>query len=227
MISLIQNEQIRELIFKTLDFHLRNLNFILSECAYEYRQIYNLVTSERLSAFFRSEKAINKVPNEIKAAKSYKRVYGKRSPLIIACENNNIELVQFLITRGEYINVQDVDGKTALMKACISGYFELAQMLLSLGADVQIEDENEENAAFFIKSRKEITKTDWAFRVFTRLLNTKKIDINKPHKFGKTLLFYACSNEQQSIVEFLFENEVNKKISTRFIQGTISYEVVL
>jgi ankyrin repeat protein len=135
-------------------------------------------------------------------------------------------LAQYLIDRGEDINVQDVDGKTPLMKACISKHFELAQMLLELGANVQIEDENGENAAFFIKNNHlwQIEEEDLVYRVFTTLLDTKKIDVNKPNKFGETLFLHACSSAHLDIVIFLIDNVINCKIDSAFIERSMVYE---
>jgi len=226
MISSIEDEQTRELFFKLVRSNVTEMGSS-SKIADELEEVYILITDEKFCSFFQSQNQKDEIPYEIKA-NNMQRVYGKRSPLIVACEKNNMTLVQYLIDRGENINVQDVDGKTPLMKACILKHFELAQMLLQLGADVQIEDENGENAAFFINDHfdEEIKQGDLAYQFFTTLLNSKKIDINKPNKFGETLLFFACYRAHLDIVKFLVENGINCKIDALFIERSHVYDEI-
>ncbi len=62
--------------------------------------------------------------------------------LMIAIENNHIEIVQLLLNAQVNPNHQRFDGNTPLHIACYKGYTPLAIMLLDFGADPTISNEN-------------------------------------------------------------------------------------
>ena len=54
--------------------------------------------------------------------------------------NGNTEIVQLLLTCRAYTNIQDYNGKTALIHASRTGNTEIVQLLLTCGADINIQD---------------------------------------------------------------------------------------
>ncbi|MEB0248877.1 MULTISPECIES: ankyrin repeat domain-containing protein [unclassified Mucilaginibacter] len=66
---------------------------------------------------------------EAKDAKGY-------TPIMIACYNNQIEAVRFLLDNGADINGADFGGNTALMGVCFKGYADIAQLLIYSGANL-------------------------------------------------------------------------------------------
>lgn len=60
--------------------------------------------------------------------------------LMIACEEENIDAVSFLLEKGADVNAkqyfQNCQGVTALLKAAAGGYTEIVKILLENGADV-------------------------------------------------------------------------------------------
>ncbi|CAD8165370.1 unnamed protein product [Paramecium pentaurelia] len=54
--------------------------------------------------------------------------------LIIAAQTGNVEIVELLLNKGSFVNVQNNDGDTALHKAIAYNYFNIADILISQGA---------------------------------------------------------------------------------------------
>jgi len=67
------------------------------------------------------------------------------SPLILACETGNIELVKQLIENGADINLIG-DGTTPLIQAVVSGDENMVELLLQWGAKASILDHNGNSA---------------------------------------------------------------------------------
>ena len=62
---------------------------------------------------------------------------GGRSALQAAAENNHLEIVKMLLTRGADVNIPaPAKGYTALQVACLRVHYELVKYLLDQGADV-------------------------------------------------------------------------------------------
>ena len=68
---------------------------------------------------------------------NYKNINGN-TPLIIATENGDIELVIELISRGCIIDEKNDFGNTALMEACINNNFFIIIKLVESGANVNL-----------------------------------------------------------------------------------------
>ncbi|EAY23404.1 ankyrin repeat protein, putative [Trichomonas vaginalis G3] len=65
-----------------------------------------------------------------------------RTPLHIACYNNSIDVVKFLLTFNEIdINAQDICGDTPLHKACNYNNEEIVKILIRLrGININIKN---------------------------------------------------------------------------------------
>jgi ankyrin repeat protein len=61
---------------------------------------------------------------------------------------NYFKIVEFLINSGADVNMQDVNGLTALMFAVIRGHLESVNLLLDVGADINLRDKYGETALF-------------------------------------------------------------------------------
>jgi ankyrin repeat protein len=60
----------------------------------------------------------------------------KKTPLMIASLNGNLEIVKSLISEGADVNAKDNYGFTALMHAVVGGSLEIVKLLVSAGADI-------------------------------------------------------------------------------------------
>ncbi|KAK2501936.1 hypothetical protein MC885_009378 [Smutsia gigantea] len=66
------------------------------------------------------------------------RCYCGQTPLMIAAEQGNLEIVKELIKNGANCNLEDLGGWTALMWACYKGRTEVVELLLSHGANPSV-----------------------------------------------------------------------------------------
>lgn len=66
-----------------------------------------------------------------------------RTPLMWAIINNNTSIVMSLIAHKDLqVNLQDIDGKTAMMFAAQHGQYDTVKILLENGADPSLADKN-------------------------------------------------------------------------------------
>ena len=83
--------------------------------------------------------------NVNKQAKKYygnKTIYKGDTALHIACENNHLQIVQYLIEKGANIEIQDCGGKTSLHFASLYGNTEVVKYLVSKGANKNAKTKN-------------------------------------------------------------------------------------
>lgn len=62
------------------------------------------------------------------------------TPIVVACENRNIELIQLLIKKGADFNVSKHLAGTPLTNACEAGHKDVVELLLQHGANVSLID---------------------------------------------------------------------------------------
>ena len=63
------------------------------------------------------------------------------TPLILACERADGDIVKMLVESGAQVNLQNKDGMTALMACALSGSKSIARILLDAGVnDVYVKD---------------------------------------------------------------------------------------
>ena len=67
-------------------------------------------------------------------------------PLIYYTQEGSEEKVRRLLNSGANVNIQDHEGKTALMKAAVLGNFKILRILLNAGANTSLVDHYGENA---------------------------------------------------------------------------------
>ncbi|CAI2380368.1 unnamed protein product [Moneuplotes crassus] len=76
-----------------------------------------------------------------------------RTPLHFAAANGkNIDLIDFLVSKGANVNSQSTGGDTPLMKAIMFDNTEAAKSLIDHGADKTIENANGRNAINFAEA---------------------------------------------------------------------------
>ena len=63
-----------------------------------------------------------------------------RSALMKACETGRKDVVDYLLTRGAVVNVDDLRRRTPLHLACEGGYLEIVRILLDKGAAIDKQD---------------------------------------------------------------------------------------
>jgi ankyrin repeat protein len=87
---------------------------------------------------------VNAVSNEARAVKAGLQEHGKLTPLLLAAEHGNTEMMQLLLAKGAYLEARDSRGLTALMLAVTGERQDAGSvgLLLDRGAkaDVQADD---------------------------------------------------------------------------------------
>lgn len=68
--------------------------------------------------------------------------YNEVYPIFAAARNDNTNLIQMLIDKGAYLNVNDNEGYTALMIAAQEGFAQTAEFLINKGANINAETNN-------------------------------------------------------------------------------------
>ena len=78
--------------------------------------------------------------------RGYANVEGKnnsgRTPLHLACERDDLELVKMLVKAGADVNARDNNGDISLHLACKTNDLKLVQVLIEKGSDVNRKNNN-------------------------------------------------------------------------------------
>lgn len=133
------------------------------------------------------------------------------TPLFVACENGNLNMIEYLVEKGAEIDVLDEAGVAALQRASYRGNLDVVQCLVDLGANVDVVVDNDEEDV------DGETPLFWAcegksFDVVKYLVE-HGADVNKENEYGETPLFKACYSGNENIVKYLVEQGagVNKE----------------
>lgn len=139
-----------------------------------------------------------------------------RQPLHYAARNGHVEVVQFLLSKGAYINAADKKGYTPLCLAARYGNIEVVNLLIQKKAEIKPDSvfynfESELNTPLhlaalnghlqvLINLREYSSQRGWTF-------------INAKNKNGYTPLHMAAFNGHQNIVKYLIKQgaQFNKK----------------
>ncbi|EAX93779.1 ankyrin repeat protein, putative [Trichomonas vaginalis G3] len=127
--------------------------------------------------------------------------------LHLAAQNNNKELIEFLLSHGVNINEPDNEGITALHKAAWSYNKETVELLLSHGANINDKDDYGEHVLHIAvwKANAELIE----------LLLSHGANINEGDFNGTTALHMAVDKNNKEITELLLSHgaSINKKIN--------------
>jgi len=123
--------------------------------------------------------------------------YDKITPLFVAVEHGNIEIVQLLLEAGAKVNARDGEKQTPLMRLDDDSTPELVELLLRHGAKVNLTD-NENNTAL-------IFAADRANTEVVKALIDAGADVNVVNKNGQTALMNAADNDSIEKVRMLLE----------------------
>ena len=133
------------------------------------------------------------------------------SALSHACLNENIEIVELLLTQdGIDVDMKDEDGFTALMRASVDRFTEIVAKLLEKGADVNATDDYGDTALMKVINCDEEDDRPWyqveydIIEIVEKLLKQDGIDVNVKNKNGKTALDIAeetgCTKKIQKLI---------------------------
>ena len=123
--------------------------------------------------------------------------YSKITPLFVAVEQGNIEIVQMLLDAGAKVNARDKQKQTPLMRLDNDATPELIAVLIRHGAKVGLTD-NEGNTAL-------ILTVNYSAAEIVQALIDAGADINHANNDGYTALMRAAENDDIEIVRTLLQ----------------------
>ena len=123
-----------------------------------------------------------------KAVNNYDKQLIKKgdSVLHIACFNNHLPIVEYLIKKGAEIDIKDSNGKTPLHIACEKGYLPIVEYLLDKDSDIEAKD-NEETTPLHFACR-------FGHLQAVQCLIEKGADIEAKDCIQQSPLYYASIN---------------------------------
>ncbi|XP_076253497.1 ankyrin repeat and SAM domain-containing protein flippy [Rhynchophorus ferrugineus] len=124
----------------------------------------------------------------------------RKTPLIQAIQNDDMQILQLLITLGANVNKPLlVTQRTPLMYAIYDGHLKAASLLIDKGADIFSKDINGLNIMHYAVDSDKLESVKFTFNA--------KININEQDNKGWTPLYRAvilkCNPE---IIQYLLEN---------------------
>ncbi len=133
-----------------------------------------------------------------------------------ACDDNGVpalmhsiegqtEMARFLLENGAYVDIEDSNGRTPLMKASADGCLEMAELFVEYGADVNAKDSAGMTPLMHSSLQ---NQTDTA-----RFLLENGADVNARDNGGETALIGAAGQGHIETVNLLIEKgaDVNAK----------------
>ena len=134
-------------------------------------------------------------------------------------DNGNTEKVVEYLNNGVNINVQDINGKTALMTAVYNNDVYMVRTLMKYNPDVNIQDKSK-NSPFLYAGAK-------GYLDILKLIYKKADTRNVVNIYGGNALIPACEKGHLDTVIFLLENtdinvnHINKLSWTALLEVTV------
>lgn len=136
---------------------------------------------------------------------------GKRTPILVAAQINDLELVRFLAEKGADINAQDNKSFNPFIHGCINNNYELVKLMVELGTDITCLTRFGGNGLTPAaeKGHEEIVKY---------LLEHTDINVNLTNTVGWTALIEAIilndgGEKMQRIVRLLLEHDADPRMT--------------
>jgi ankyrin repeat protein len=130
-----------------------------------------------------------------------------RTPLFLACYNDNIDLVSSLLTNGAKVNANDNFGLTPLHVAAKNGYANIVELLIEKGANVNAEaSDGLELYELHNEYRRPGSRPlhlAVSYIDVIKLLVSNGADINAKDEGGQTPLQKAVFHGDKNVVDFL------------------------
>ena len=157
-----------------------------------------------------------------------------RTPLIVAAQAGELEVVKYLISKGAKLDKIDKNGFTALSIACFCNHFEVVDYLVKKGADViclnnkippiaaAIYNNNLDIIKYLLDHGVPLNSRFWTDPLtYATIANNYDIvkhfldkGANPDSLYGKTPLFIACQNAYVNIVKLLLERGASPNFLT-------------
>ena len=145
-----------------------------------------------------------------------------KTPLMIAVEKNNIEIVKLLYNKGCNLDIQDKKGDTALIFSLRYRNHSILKFLVDKGSNLNIREKDGETALIICAS---IFNTITFAKIFIEKGNC---DLNIQDNNGITALSHAVVNNNSNLTKLLIENHADLNIQdntgkTALIHAVVTY----
>ena len=143
------------------------------------------------------------------------------TPLIMACRNGHLSIVEYLINEGRaqieqtgsvIFDGETIDGAPPLWCAAAAGYINIIKFLIKAGADVN-------KTTFTNSTPLRAACFDGHFDIVQYLVEYNA-DIEIANRHGHTCLMIACYKGHQKIVKYLLEKSAD--VNRKSLKGIIS-----
>lgn len=166
-----------------------------------------------------------------------KKNHSGRTALMYACMNANEPMMQYLLSKGAYVNAKDISGMSAFLLACQNKNVGVLKLLKYKGANVYEVDGFGKNALIFAASSSNAAVVKYLLEIgidpthkdsegenalihaiWSRRNDIAKMlmecygDIDQKNTKGKTLLMHACRYGNMSFMEYLIEQNANVNV---------------
>jgi len=143
-----------------------------------------------------------------------------RSMLSTAVKHNDIEVVEFLVTKNADINIKDNHNTTPLLLASENNYLDIVKILLSCSnIDVNCSDKDGDNS---------LIVASWKnYPQIIKLLIENNIDIEHKNNIGKTAIDYSIENGiSLEDIEKLYKKKLDITINKTDDKCIICYQCI-
>ena len=190
-------EHINELdniIIQNIDDQEEN-NYIINQ---ENEMFFNLCNNNDL-------KKIKEIFNK-SVHLNIKNIFG-RTPLLIAIENNYIDLINYFISEGANIMERDNDGNNGIMITCRFNHYNLLKYLLSLNLinlNVVLEAVDNNNMTALL-----ISSQEGHLEIIKYLIEDKNVSLNALNNRQENCLSIAVANNNLKVVRYLIQLNID------------------
>jgi hypothetical protein len=133
--------------------------------------------------------------------------YGGNSPLHVAIENGNVEMVQILLNAGAKVNARNYEKQTPLMMLDEDATPELVNLLLRYRAKVTSVDKEGNTSLMHAAA--------YGNEEVLQALISAGSNVNATNKVGKTALMFAAENNEFENVKILLGSGANANARNR------------
>jgi len=141
---------------------------------------------------------LNRVDSETINTYNYIKLYGSRGSLVLAAQQNQLQIVKVLGEHGVNIDGTDRRGYTALMEAAQNGWKEMIQLLLDFSANPNVGGDWRNTALMWASNNGHLEIVELLIQNFA--------EVDLTTQFGYTALMYAVRGGHFEIVKKLLEN---------------------
>lgn len=152
-----------------------------------------------------------------------------RSGLFLACENDHVEISEFLLNAGADTNLPDDENYTPLICACEENRPELAKMLIYHGANIYKERWTVHDQVRFNWGNGSAVQMDTMFgdNDSWDVVTEKAADIGYQNKHGETGLMLACKDKVSDIETILEIIEAGADINLKDNSGRSALDYLI